>query len=170
MVGNNKRRRIFYIDKVFQKKLLLLFLGINGIIVIANIVFYLTYLKGKLEGNMFRSHISISNLNEILAGDVIYFNILLAVISLFLVLIFYTLVRLRLDSFCKKIKQAIFSRQEQAEDAQKEQEPLQIPEAFYEIDRVMGQFFQYTDRKLEDEEKRIASLKELIKRAASPAH
>jgi Flp pilus assembly pilin Flp len=124
-------------------------------------VFYLTHLQGKLEDNMFRSHIAISNLNEILAGEVIRFNILLVVISLLLVIIFYTIVRLRLKSFFGKIKKAVYTLQERTKA---EPSGLKIPGEFYEIDRVMGEFIQYTYKKLEEEDNKISSVKVVIKK------
>jgi hypothetical protein len=151
----NKRRRIFYIDRIFQKKLLLLFLGINLGVVGANIVFYFSYLKDEVERNLYRSHIEISNINEIMAGDVVRFNILLAVVSLLLVVVFYTIKRLRLKSFFESIKEALDARREKK--AAETFSP-RIPERFQEIDRVLGDFFQYTDKQAEEENRRIDTL------------
>ncbi len=152
----NKRRRIFYIDRVFQKKLLVLFLGINLVMVAANIIYYMIYLKGALEDNLFRSHIVISNVSDVLAGEVLEFNILLAVISLALVMIFYTVTRISLKTFFDNIKKALTSRQTQrVEQAFK----LDIPEEFQEIHGVLGTFIKLTDKKLADQEKRIEAVK-----------
>ncbi len=154
----NKRRRIFYVDKIFQKKLLILFLGINVAIVVANIIYYLTFLKGEIERNLFRSHISISNINEVIAGDVIGFNILLTVASLIFVLVFYSLTRVKIKVFFEKIKKVLDTRQN------KKEEPFtfKVPERFYEIDKVLADFIQYTDKKHEEEEKQVASLKAVL--------
>ncbi|MCP5052398.1 MAG: hypothetical protein GY940_34845 [bacterium] len=152
----NKRRRIFYIDHIFQKKLLLLFLGINLVMVAANIIYYMIHLKGALEDNLFRSHIVISNVSEVLAGEVLAFNILLAVISLVLVLILYTFTRLKLKSFFDKIKKALTSRQTQRVG---EAYKFRIPEEFQEIHQVLGTFIERADEKLGDQEKRIEAIK-----------
>jgi hypothetical protein len=155
----NKRRRIFYIDKVFQKKLLFIFLGLNAAVVIANILFYFIHLKGEVERNLYRSHIVLSNINELIAGDVIYFNIFLAAVSFVLVVVFYSFTRLRLKSFFAKVRRMVFTRQER-----REEEPYtsEIPREFYEIDTVLGEFIRHIDGHLADEQKRIDSLKELI--------
>lgn len=155
---SNKRRRIFYIDKIFQKKLMLLLLGLNLGIVIANILFYGTYLKAEVERNLYRSHIELSNINEIMAGDVLKFNLLLAVVSICLVVLFYTVVRLRLKRFFHIIKQALEARRAGAET---EPETLKFPEKFYEIDRVLQDFFQYTDSRAVADDRRIKALKTL---------
>lgn len=151
----NKRRRIFYVDRIFQKKLLMLFLGINLFVVAANIVFYFTYLKGEVERNLYRSHIEISNINEVIAGDVVQFNILLAVVSFILVVVFYSIKRLRLKSFFESIKEALDTRREKKE---RETFSPRFPEKFQEIDRVLGEFFQHTDKQAEEESQRIAAL------------
>ena len=153
----NKRRRIFYIDRIFQKKLLILFLGLNVAVVIANIAFYLIHLKGAVEDNLYRSHIVLSNINELIAGDVVFFNIMLAVISLILVVVFYSFTRVRLKMFFDKIKRMLLSRREQREG---EPYTAEIPREFYEIDTVLGEFIAYTDKELAEDRKRIDSLKE----------
>ncbi|MCP5107058.1 MAG: hypothetical protein GY950_26975 [bacterium] len=155
----SKRRRIFYIDRIFQKKLLVLFLGLNVVVVIANIAFYLIYLKGAVEENLYRSHIVLSNINQLIAGDVVYFNILLAVVSLVLVVVFYSFTRLRLKSFFDKTKRMLLTRQERREE---EPYTAEIPREFYEIDTVLGDFIDFTDKELAEENKRIDSLKELL--------
>lgn len=155
----NKRRRIFYIDKIFQKKLMILFLGLNLLIVAANIVYYFTYLKGAVEDNMFRSHIVISNVTELMAGEIFRFNILLAVISIALVLILYSLTRLRLKGFFDRVKKLLASRQAGVEHTP---EKVEIHEEFQEVDQVLGKFFQQTDQRLAEEKTRIEKLKERI--------
>ncbi len=152
----NKRRRIFYIDKVFQKRLLVLFLGLNLAIVAANIIYYLTHLKGVVEDNLFRSHITISNVAEVLAGDVIRFNLLLAVISFVLVLLFYSLTRVKLKTFFDRLKKALYTRQDKTVE---EPYAFKVHEEFQEIDQVMGEFLELTDTKLADQEKRIDAIK-----------
>lgn len=151
----NRRRRIFYIDKIFQKKLMILFLGVNILIVAANIVYYLTHLKDRLEENMFRSHISISNLNELLAEDVLYFNLLLAVVCGVLVLVFYSVVRLRLNAFFGKLKHILGARQKRTG----EPVPVEISREFFEIDSVMGDFIQKVDKNRSDEDQQLNAIK-----------
>jgi Flp pilus assembly pilin Flp len=156
----NKRRRIFYIDKIFQKKLMVLFLGLNVVIVAANIIYYFSYLKGSVEDNLYRSHIVLSNVSEVMAGEIIRFNILLAVVSFALVLVLYTVTRLRLKSFFGKIKKALESRQARIK---KESYSFDIPEEFQEIDRVLDSFFEKTDQELAEENKQVTALKAHIK-------
>jgi hypothetical protein len=152
----NKRRRIFYIDRIFQKKLLLIFLGLNAAVVAANILYYLIYLKGAVEDNLYRSHIVISNINEVIAGEVINFNIMLAIISFILVVVFYSYTRLRLKSFFDKVKRMLLSRCEGRVD---EAYTAGIPREFHEIDRVLGEFIARTDKELAEEQTRIDALR-----------
>jgi hypothetical protein len=161
MPKNNTRRRIFYVDRIFQKKLLILFLGINVLIVAANILYYLTYLKGEVEKNLYRSHIEISNINEIIAGEVIRFNILLAVGAILLVLVFYTFARLKLRFFFQRVIGILTASQSRRKD---EVSRVRIPEEFQEIDRVLGEFFQSTERQLQEEDKRVQALRAALNR------
>lgn len=154
-----RRRRIFYVDRIFQKRLLALFLGLNAALVIANIVYYFTHLEGVVEENMYRSHISISNISELLAGDILFFNVLLAGASLLLVLAFYSMVRLNMNSF--------FTRVQAALDVRQRPEPagpsaLEIPESFHKIDRVMGEFFLHVDNGFQKDRERLQELKKLL--------
>lgn len=152
----NKRRRIFYIDRIFQKKLLFIFLGLNAAVVAANILYYLVYLKGAVEDNLYRSHIVLSNINELIAGEVVYFNILLAVISFILVVVFYSYTRFRLKFFFDKVKRMLLSRREgRAGEAY----TAEIPREFHEIDRVLGEFIARTDQELAEEQTRIDALR-----------
>ena len=159
MTTFNKRRRIFYVDKIFQKKLLVLFLGLNVIIVISNVIYYLGHLKGAVENNLFRSHIVLSNLKEIVAGNVFYFNIFLAVVSLVLVVLFYTFARVKLRTFFRRVRSMVVTRQNK-----RRPEAVRIPEEFQEIDRVLGDFIAKTDGELAEEDRRIIALKEALDR------
>jgi hypothetical protein len=151
----NKRRRIFYIDRIFQKKLLIIFLSLNAAVAAANILYYLIYLKGAVEDNLYRSHIVISNINELIAGEVIYFNIMLAIISFILVVVFYSYTRLRLKFFFDKVKRMLLSRREgRAGEAY----TAEIPREFHEIDRVLGEFIAHTDKELAEEKTRIEKI------------
>ncbi|MFA9454841.1 MAG: hypothetical protein ACERK6_13100, partial [Candidatus Aminicenantaceae bacterium] len=64
--------------------MLLLYLSLNLLIVIANLMYYSRQLRALLEANLYRSHIEISNLSEVISGTVIQFNVLLASLSLIL--------------------------------------------------------------------------------------
>jgi hypothetical protein len=156
MPRTNKRRRIFYVDKIFQKKLLVLFLGINAVIVVSNIVYYMTYLKSAVEKNLYRSHIEISNINEIMAGEVLRFNIVLAVVSLVLVLVFYSLARLKLKFFFQRVIKIVSACRKRRRD---ESLRISLPEEFQEIHRVLGEFIQVTTRQLQEEDERIDMLR-----------
>jgi len=154
---DNKRRRIFYIDKIFQKKLLMLFLGLNLLIVGANILYYFVHLKGAVEDNLFRSHIVLDNISQVLAGDVIRFNILLAVSAVVLVLLFYTLTRVRLQLFFNRTRDALTARRERTSH---EAGTIKIQEEFQEIDQVLNRFFHRIDTQLEQENQKVEQIKE----------
>ncbi len=156
----NKRRRIFYIDRVFQKRLLMLFLGLNLIVVAANIVFYFTYLKGAVEANLFRSHISIGNVNEVIAGGIVDFNILLAILCFVLVILFYVFTRWKLRSFLEKVKQVLSACRSPRELVPGER---LLPRHFQEIDHVMEDFTRHVTQKSSEEELRIQKIKEAVK-------
>jgi len=162
MTTYNKRRRIFYIDRIFQKKLLILFLSLNVLIVLSNVIYYLTYLKGEVEDNLFRSHIVLSNINEIIVGNVIYFNIALVSVSLILAILFYTYARLKLRTFFNRVWKLIIMRQKEHR-----LRSVQIPEEFQEIDQVLGKFMNKIDRELNDEDRRIAALREAFEQKSS---
>lgn len=154
-----RRRRIFYVDRIFQKRLLLLFLGLNAALVTANIIYYITHLKGLVEDNMFRSHISISNISQLLAGEVLSFNLMLAGVSLLMVLVFYSLVRVNMNSFFNRVQSALDLRQQ---PGSVEPEALEIPEAFHKIDRVMGEFFRRVDDESREDRQRLQQLKQFM--------
>jgi len=162
MTTYNKRRRIFYIDRIFQKKLLILFLSLNVLIVLSNVIYYLTYLKGEVEDNLFRSHIVLSNINEIIVGNVIYFNIALVSVSLILAILFYTYARLKLRTFFNRVWKLIIMRQKEHR-----LRSVQIPEEFQEIDQVLGKFMNKIDQELNDEDRRIAALREAFEQKSS---
>ena len=134
---NKKRRKIYFIDKIFQKKLLILFLGINIFVIAANIAFYLLYLRNEVEDNMFKSHITIDNISEVIAGNVLVFNIILGLASLVLIIIFYTIIRKNLKGFFNKISNILYSRQEKTGIAPYK---CDVKEEFYEIDKTMKRF------------------------------
>jgi uncharacterized paraquat-inducible protein A len=157
----NKRRRIFYIDRVFQKKLMLLFLGLNLAVVAANIAYYFIHLKGAVEENMFRSHIVISNVTDVMAGNVIRFNLLLAVVCLLLVLVFYTFTRVKLKAFFDKIQKALYSRQE---STQEEPYRFKIAQEFQDIDQVLGDFLNKVDSTLDQEELKLSNIRNVTHR------
>jgi hypothetical protein len=156
----DKRRHIFYVDKIFQKKLLILFLGINFVVALLNTAYYLTYLQGEVGKNLFRSHIVLSNMNEIIAKDVVLFNLILAAISLLLVIFFYVMARLKLKSFFQQVRGILTACQDRRKDIDFK---TQIPEKFQEIDRVLGEFIQTADRQLADGDRQIDKLKGLLR-------
>ncbi len=151
----NTRRRVFYVDRVFQKKLLFLFLGINGITIIAYIVFYLSYLKGAVEENLFRSHITISNIKEVIARDIIMFNIALAVVIVFLVLLFYSITRLKLRVFLNQLNALLA---ECRSKGKVDMSRFRFSEEFQGIDRILEDFIRYRCLESEREQNRIAEI------------
>jgi len=155
----NKRRHIFYIDKIFQKKLMLLFLGINIAVAAANVLYYFIHLKGAVEENMFRSHIVIDNVGDAVAGDVLRFNLLLAAACLVLVLLFYSMTRFKLKTFFDKIKRTLISRQCKTETHPTH---FKIAREFQDIHRVLGDFIQLVDSQRTEQENRIRRIKEKL--------
>ncbi|MCP4217817.1 MAG: hypothetical protein GY765_24460 [bacterium] len=155
----NKRRHIFYIDRLFQKKLMVLFLGLNFVIVVANILYYFIHLKGAVEDNLFRSHIVIDNISQVIADDVLWFNVVVAGGTLILTMIFYFASRMRLRAFFYGTKKALSLRMGKGT---KEDQPPVILKEFQEIDQVLENFFRCCDTQLEKQEKRTFTLKEQI--------
>lgn len=153
------RRRTINVDKVFQKRLLFIFLGWNLLVVLAYLVFYIVHLKDLIEENLYRAHIQISNLTEVFSGEFIQFSLILAGISIAALLVFYLSVRLRIKSFFSGIKKAIQSRMG---GRLENRFPVPTSEEFAEIDLVLQDFFRDVDEEIEQGQKRISLLKKSI--------
>jgi len=152
-----KRRRIFYVDKIFQKRVIFFFLGWNFVVVLSNFGFYLFHLKGLVEDNLYQSHIKISSLTEAFSQEVLRFNLLLAVASVIAVVFFYLFIKLRIKSFFAMIKKSLQSRRDRPFEKPL---PVSFKEEFSGMDRVLQEFFNDVDEKTEQDKKRLSSLKE----------
>ena len=153
----DKRRRIFYVDRIFQKRVLFFFLGWNCVVVIANFVFYLGHLRSLVEDNLYRSHIKISNLAQAFLNDVLRFNVLLAAASILAVVLFYLFIRLRIRSFFSKIKGCLQSPLGRSEV---ETVPDSFSEEFAGIDTALREFFEAAGEKTVQFKERLSFLKE----------
>ena len=155
----DKRRRIFYVDKIFQKRVIFFFLGWNFVVVISNFFFYILHLKGLVEDNLYRSHIKISNLTVAFSQEVLRFNVLLAAAPVIAVVIFYLFIRFRIKSFFARIKGNLQSRMGRPFEKIR---PVSLKEEFADIDMVLQGFFKDVDEKTEQEKKRLSLLKERV--------
>jgi len=154
-----KRRRIFYVDKIFQKRVILFFLGWNFVVVLSNFGFYVLHLKGLVEDNLYQSHIEISSLAEALSQEVLRFNLILALASVIAVVFFYLFIRLRIKPFFAMIKKSLQSRMDRPFEKSL---PVSFKEEFADIDGVLKEFFNDVDEKTEQDKKRLSSLKEKL--------
>ena len=152
----DKRRRIFYVDKIFQKRVILFFLGWNFVVVLSNFVFYVLHLKGLVEDNLYKSHIKISNLTEAFSQDVLRFNLILAAASMIAIVIFYMFIKVRIKSFFARIKRSLQSRMGWPFEKTL---PVSLKEEFADIDMVLQEFFKDVDEKTEQDKKRLSFLK-----------
>ncbi|MFC2163979.1 hypothetical protein ACFLT2_03135 [Acidobacteriota bacterium] len=155
----DKRRRIFYVDRIFQKRVICFFLGWNFVVVISNFVFYILHLKGLVEDNLYKSHIKIFNLAEAFSQDVLRFNLILALASIIAVVIFYLFIRFRIKSFFSRIKGNLQSRMGRPFE---KTSPLSLKEEFADIDMVLQGFFKDVDEKTEQDRKRLSFLKDRL--------
>ncbi|MBN1223282.1 MAG: hypothetical protein JXB23_08520 [Candidatus Aminicenantes bacterium] len=155
----DKRRRIFYVDRVFQKKLLFFFLGWNLVVVSSNFLFYSFHLRNLVEDHLYRSHIPISNMAEIFTVEVIRFNLILAGVTTVAFIIFYVFVRSRIRSFFRKIRMSLQHRLNRGgEDIP----AVSFSEEFADIDTYLQDFFKDVDKMMGQNRKRISSLKETL--------
>ena len=154
-----KRRRIFYVDKIFQKRVILFFLGWNFVVVLSNFGFYVLHLKGLVEDNLYQSHIEISSLAEAFSQEVLRFNLILALASVIAVVFFYLFIRLRIKPFFAMIKKSLQSRIDRPFEKSL---PVSFKEEFADIDGVLKEFFNDVDEKTEQDKKRLTSLKEKL--------
>ena len=68
------RRKTFYIDRIFQRKFLVLFMLLCVLGTASNVSYLCTYLKDDAEANLYRARFVIANVNEIIAEHVVAFN------------------------------------------------------------------------------------------------
>ncbi len=152
------RRKKFYIDSIFQKKFLFLFLFLSFLASVANIFYSSIFLKKEVESNLYRSRIVISNVNEIIVNNVAVFNIFMLIIMILLSFVFYYLVRRRVVKyFINELQKSLYMRKK---CVIKEKLNIELPEEFYELNKVLAEFFSFVDRRLKAENEIITMLEE----------
>jgi hypothetical protein len=152
----DKRRRRIYVDRVFQKRMILLYLGLNLLIVIANLIYYSRNLRALLEANLYRSHIEISNLTEVISENVIRFNLMLAALSLILAIVFYAFIRQRTRLFFSRLTEAMHTRMSRTSGEWPE---VNLSREFQEFDVILKEFFLDVDNRSRSDLRRISSLR-----------
>ena len=153
----DKRRKKIYVDRVFQKRMLLLYLSLNLLIVIANLIYYSRHLRALLEANLYQSHIEISNLSEVISGTVIQFNLMLAALALILAILFYAFIRRRTRLFFNRLTEALHTRMDWTSG---EWPQLDLSREFQEFDVILKEFFLAVDDRSRSDLRRISSLRE----------
>lgn len=153
------RRRLLNVDRIFQRRLLLIFFGWNLVVVLAYFVFYIVHLKSLFEENIYRAHIQVTNLTEIFAGEFFQFSLILAGVAVALLLIFYLSFKRRNKAFFYGVKRALQSRT--GASAEKNF-PAPTAEEFADFNSVLQDFFRGVDENIEEERKRISQLKNSI--------
>ncbi len=143
------RRKKIYIDRVFQRKFLFLFLTLTVTASAANILFLFLYLKKDVEDNLYRSRIIISNVNEVIAGNVLLFNTAVLLLMIVFSIIFYFVIKQRVRSFVDTLKDALSRSRDGSINL--DQNPHEFPEEFSEANSILTDFFQFIDRKLQME-------------------
>ncbi len=96
---SRNRRTQYYIDRLFQRRFLWLFLGVVAIITICNLIFYFNILRPAVDEAMFRSHIRMDNPASIVVSLLSRFMPVTIVLVTVLTVGTYTILRLRLERF-----------------------------------------------------------------------
>ncbi len=159
------RRKKVYVDKIFQKKFLILFLTLTVMASTANILYLFLYLKKDLENNLYRSRIIISNVNEVIAGNVLLFNTAILMVMILFSILFYYMIKHRVQNFVNTLKDELRSRQESSVNP--DQHTYDFPEDFSGTDRVLTDFFQFIDKRQHMEKQAGILLKNFIN---NPCH
>ena len=152
-----KRRKIYYIDKIFQKKLLLSFLMINVAVVIVNLLYFFLHLKKMVEKHLYQSHINISNLNQIISKDVFKFNLFLVIMAVAIIIVYHLITRKRLKKFFLWMQEALLNRQSYLGD--KITHPVKIKEKFHNINQVFNNFLVHIDKNTQNQVEKLGKLK-----------
>ncbi len=151
------RRRIYYIDKLFQRRFIILFLIVAILITVGNSLFYFGYLRPAVESAMYRSHISIHNPSELVFQYAIRFTVIMTVAILVITLIFYSVLRMRLEQFLRFLTERMerllrgIGRNDTIE-----QDP---GEEFQGLAPVLLEFMHLVDRRFERNKKLSQALK-----------
>ncbi len=153
------RRKKIFIDKIFQGKFLFLFLLLTVLTTLGNIIYLFMYLKDEVENNIYRSRFVISNVNEIIADNVISFNTGLLVMVVVLAGIFYFFVRRRITNYLKKLENALHARRH---FESKKDLVCALPAEFADINEVLTDFFDSIDNRIAQEKEAIVLLQHFV--------
>ena len=154
------RRRNFFVDRIFQRKILILFLGINLIILIANILFYQIYLKESLELGLADSNIVITNISELVFDMIFVFNIAITIVILVMMIAFYIYVHMRLNVFFEQVVVKLDRFGQHSSEIPEADD--NIPEEFEGFNELLSSFFRRVRDELSNESKIVQSCEELI--------
>ncbi len=97
-MSQNRRKR-YYIDRLFQRRFLWLFLMLVVIITICNLMFYFGLLRPAVDNAMFRSHIRVDNPVNIVTGLLSRFIPVIVLLVTVLTVGMYSIFRLQLERF-----------------------------------------------------------------------
>ncbi len=97
------RRHIYYIDRLFQRRFIVLFLVVAVLITVGNSLFYFGYLRPAVETAMYKSHISIHNPSELVYQHAMRFALIMTTIIVVIVVAFYSILRIRLERFFRSL-------------------------------------------------------------------
>ncbi|NOZ13652.1 MAG: hypothetical protein GXO69_08420 [Acidobacteria bacterium] len=95
------RRQIYFVDRLFQRRFILLFVIVAVLITAGNTLFYFLDLRPAVESAMYRSHITIHNPGEIVFQHAMRFSIVISISIIVIVIIFYSIMRYRLERFLR---------------------------------------------------------------------
>ncbi|MCJ7681610.1 MAG: hypothetical protein MUP70_12850, partial [Candidatus Aminicenantes bacterium] len=129
--------------------------------IISNIIFYSVYLRKMIEANLYRSHPSLSNLNEILSNNVIHFNIILAGIIFVLMTAVYLILISRIRRFFKILQNNIKIG---TQTGTKNLISADMPVEFSEFNSVFRNFLEESARRQMREKQSITKIKEQLMR------
>lgn len=153
------RRKKFYIDRIFQRKFVFLFLALSFLVSAGNVLYLLFYMKKQVEENLYRARIVISNVNEIIVDNVVAFNVVILAVIVLLAIVFYYLIRRRVKYFVLMLQKALFVRQ--GSDIVSKFE-TDLPIEFQDLSEVLTDFFRATDDRLQAQRQAMNSLQEFM--------
>ncbi len=138
------KRKILYIDHLFQKNMILLFIAINMVMVLSNLMYYWLTMNESAPADLKNTGIVIANFSEILFDNILSFNLVLAVILCVLIILFYFHVHRKLNLFFTSITDALRVRK----SSSRARAEFLVSSEFQGIDEVLHQFFKQTDEEL----------------------
>ncbi len=153
------RRKVYYIDRVFQRKFLILFLLLCFLGTAINILYMSTYLNKNVEMNLYRARYVISNVNAVIAEHVVIFNAVITAVMVVLAVCFYLLVRRRVQQAATRMKQALEVRT--LRSLCTAAIPA-MPEEFAELESALASFFAVVDEKLRNQRSALAAVHRFV--------